>query len=124
MFRQFLLAYLLLPVTLGLSWFWFLAAQQRYLWGHTTIGAARFHSTVTGKDLLVLHLVNLLLLLVTTGIAWPWARVRNLCFAAQYMTLNGPLDVARITQEAQEVSATGDELAGFLGFLDTGFDLG
>ncbi len=107
--------------TLGVCWIWYLARKRRFFWDHTYFGAARFRSTVAGGSLLGLYMVNALLLLVTLGLAWPWVRVRNMRFAFRYLSLEGPLDLERIQQQAQVASATGEGLAGF---LDTGFDLG
>lgn len=113
-------------VALGLAasvvaWVWFDARRQRYFWDHTSFGTARFHSTVTAGALLRLSLGNLLLLVGTLGLAWPWVTVRSVRFAFRYLTLEGPLDLAAIQQDAQVVTATGEGLAGF---LDAGFDLG
>jgi uncharacterized membrane protein YjgN (DUF898 family) len=121
LFGPFLLSVLLTLPTLGLCWVWFLAHKRRFFWEHTTFGAARFGSTVTGGALLGLWLVNAILLVCTLGLAWPWVRVRTIDFAFRYLALDGPLDLERIRQQAQEASATGEGLAGF---LDTGFDLG
>jgi uncharacterized membrane protein YjgN (DUF898 family) len=115
-----------LPALVGLGlvggvWSWFSAKKQRYLWDHTTFEAARFHSTVTGRTLFGLRLGNLALLVLTLGLAWPWVTVRNARVALRYLTLEGPLDLETIQQEAQLPSATGEALAGF---LDAGFDLG
>jgi uncharacterized membrane protein YjgN (DUF898 family) len=121
LFGTFLLSVLLTLPTLGLCWVWFLAHKRRFFWEHTTFGAARFGSTVTGGALLGLWVVNAILLVCTLGLAWPWVRVRNIDFAFRYLALDGPLDLERIRQQAQEASATGEGLAGF---LDTGFDLG
>ncbi len=118
---SYLLALLLTLPTLGLSWFWFFARRRRYFWNHTFFATARFSSTVTGGRLLLLTLTNLLLLLLTFGLAWPWVAVRSIRFEFRYLTLRGPLDLARIQQEAQAATATGEGLAGF---LDTGFDFG
>jgi uncharacterized membrane protein YjgN (DUF898 family) len=118
--EHFVLAVLLTPFTLGLYWFWWAARKRRYLWGHTRFGAASFRSTVTGDALLGLYALNALLLLCTLGLAWPWVKVRNIDFAYRYLTLVGPLDLARIQQQAQFPSTTGEGLAGF---FDTGFDL-
>jgi uncharacterized membrane protein YjgN (DUF898 family) len=71
--------------------------------------------------LLLLSLGNVLLLIVTLGFGWPWVVVRNARFALRYLTLEGPLDLAAIHQEAQAASATGEGLAGI---LDAGFDFG
>ena len=116
------MAILLTLPTLGLCWIWFAARKRRYFWDHTCVSAARFHSTVTGGALLGLYVVNLLLLIVTLGLAWPWVKCRNVRFTFRYLTLEGPLDMAGIQQEAQvAVAATGEGLASF---LDMDFDLG
>jgi uncharacterized membrane protein YjgN (DUF898 family) len=109
-----------LPI-LAVCWIWYVASKRRFFWEHTSFGAARFRSTVTGGALLGLYVVNALLLLLTLGLAWPWVRVRNIRFAFRYLSLEGPLDLERVQQQAQIASATGEGLAGF---LDTGFDLG
>jgi uncharacterized membrane protein YjgN (DUF898 family) len=76
---------------------------------------------MTGSLFFLLKLSNLLLLVVTLGLAWPWVVVRNIRFDSQYLALRGALDLAGIQQDAQAASATGEALSGF---LDTGFDLG
>jgi len=111
---------LFLP-TLGAVWAWFSAKKLRYFWDHTVFGDARFRSTVTGRALFRLRLVNLVLLVLTLGLAWPWVTVRSTRFAFRYLTLAGPLDLETIQQEAQEATAMGEGLSGF---LDVGFDLG
>jgi uncharacterized membrane protein YjgN (DUF898 family) len=120
LFLFYLQASLLTLPTLGLSWVWYIARKRRYFWDHTSFGAARFSCTVTGRALLGLWAVNLLLLVGTLGIAWPWVRVRNIHFAFHNLALTGPLDLARIQQEAQRVSTMGEGLSGF---FDSGFDL-
>lgn len=120
LFWVYVQAILLTLPTLGLSWVWYIARKRRYFWDHTSFGAARFSCTVTGRALLGLWAVNLLLLVGTLGIAWPWVRVRNVHFAFRNLALLGPLDLARIQQEAQRVSTMGEGLSGF---FDSGFDL-
>jgi uncharacterized membrane protein YjgN (DUF898 family) len=117
---SFILAIVLTIPTLGLCWFWFVARKRRYFWDHTLFASARFHSTVTGGALLGLYAVNALLLVFTLGLAWPWVKVRNINFAFRYVSIEGPLDLARIQQQAQYASSTGEALAGF---FDSGFDL-
>jgi uncharacterized membrane protein YjgN (DUF898 family) len=75
---------------------------------------------MTGGALLGLWAVNALLLVCTLGLAWPWVRVRNIHFAFRYLALVGPLDLARIQQQAQQVGTIGEGLSGF---FDSGFDL-
>jgi uncharacterized membrane protein YjgN (DUF898 family) len=121
LFKPFLVALLLGIPTLGLSWVWFMAARQRYFWERTCLDEVRFRCTVTGGRLLGLYLTNFLLLIVTLGFAWSWVMVRNINFTFSYMTLEGTMDLAKVRQEAQTASATGDMLAGF---MDAGLDVG
>jgi uncharacterized membrane protein YjgN (DUF898 family) len=102
------------PFTLGLSWFGFAAKKTRYFASHTTFGAARFQSRVRALPLAWLTISNLLGLIFTLGLAWPWLSVRSLRFAYANLSLNGPLALDSITQQAQTVTATGEGLAGFL----------
>jgi len=110
----FLLMVLLFLPTLGLSWFWFSARRQRFFTAHTRFGATRFRSTVTGGRLAWLTLSNVAAIVLTLGLAWPWTVVRGVRFAFRYLTLQGPLDLADVRQEAQAASATGEGLAGLL----------
>jgi uncharacterized membrane protein YjgN (DUF898 family) len=121
LYKSYLMAYLLTPVTLGLSWFWFAAAKQRYFWDHTMIDGARFCSTVRGGSLARLKIVNLLILVLSLGFAWPWVTVRNARFILANLALEGAVDLAAIKQAPQSASSTGEGLSGF---LDSGFDLG
>ena len=121
LFKRFLVALLLGIPTLGLSWVWFMAARQRYFWERTGLDDVRFRCTVTGGRLLGLYLTNFLLLIVTLGFAWSWVMVRNINFTFSYLTLEGTMDLAKVRQEAQTASATGDMLAGF---VDAGLDVG
>ena len=124
LFGSYVLMLVLLPFTLGLSWFWFQAKRHRYLWGHTSFATARFQSTVTWGPLFFLKLGNFLLLVLTLSLGWPWVMVRNIKFTFKHVSLEGPLDVDAIQQEAQLASTTGEGLTSFFDFLEAGFDLG
>ena len=82
---------------------------------------ARFRSMMTGGGLFGLYLVNLMLLVVTLGFAWPWVRVRNARFTYATLTLEGAIDLDGIVQSAPTGSATGDAVSSFFG---SGFDFG
>ena len=110
----FLKMILLFVPTLGLAWFWFSARRQRYFTGHTRFGTTAFRSEVTGGRLAWLTLGNLVALVITVGLAWPWTVVRGLRFTLRYTTLQGPLDVSDVRQDARAASATGEGLAGLL----------
>ncbi len=118
--RPFLLAVLLFVPTLGLSWFWFVAGRHRYFADHTRFGGARFRSTVTGGAQARLTLGNTVALVATLGLAWPWTLVRWLHFTFRYLTLEGPLELETVEQDARGARATGEALAGILD-ADLGF---
>ncbi len=124
LFHIHLVGGLLTMLTFGLYWFWFTAEKQRYYWQHTSFGTARLNSTITGGKLLELKVVNWFLLIVSMGLAYPWVWVRETEFLFAHLSVEGPLDLASIQQEAQAASATGEGMAEFLetDFLD--FDLG
>lgn len=123
LFKSYLLTLLLLLPTLGMYWFWFEAKKQRYLWANTTIGGARFCSTVTGGGLLLLTIGNFFLTILTFGLGLPWVAVRNARFLCRHLSVEGPLELGAIEQEAQVATATGEGLASFLD-MDSGFDFG
>jgi uncharacterized membrane protein YjgN (DUF898 family) len=112
--RPFLVMILLFLPTLGLSWFWFSARRQRYFTEHTRFGTTMFRCEVTGGRQAWLTLSNLVVLVATVGLAWPWTVVRGLRFTFRYTTLQGPLDVGDVRQDARDASATGEGLAGLL----------
>ena len=118
---SFLLALLLFIPTFGLYWFWFKAKMRRYLYGHTSIGPARLKSTVTGGRLLLLTLTNGLLLIFSLGFAWSWVMVRTVKFNYAYLSLEGPLDLASIQQDAKAATAMGEGLESIMD-LDSGFE--
>jgi uncharacterized membrane protein YjgN (DUF898 family) len=112
--RPFLGMVLLFVPTLGLSWFWFSARRNRFFTGHTTFGETRFRSTVTGGRLAWLQISNVVAIVLTLGLAWPWTVARVVRFYFRYLTLEGPLDVSNVYQDARAASATGEGLAGLL----------
>ncbi|HZF05195.1 MAG TPA: DUF898 family protein, partial [Patescibacteria group bacterium] len=99
--------------TFGLAWFWFAAKRQRYYAEHTRFAGARFRSAVTGPKLAWLTISTWIGLLCTVGLAWPWLTVRTTRRGFAWLSLDGPLALESITQQAQQVSATGEGLAGF-----------
>ena len=103
--------------------FWYLAYRHRYYWSHTSFQAARFRSTVTAGKLLWLWVSNLLLIVVTLGIAIPWVLARNVRFNLANITLIGSLDLSSVVQEAQQAGAGAESLAGMLNIDFAGFDL-
>jgi uncharacterized membrane protein YjgN (DUF898 family) len=57
LFKRWLVAWLLFIPTIGLSWVWYKAAEERYLVGSTTFQNVRFSSTLTGGQIFRLYLI-------------------------------------------------------------------
>jgi uncharacterized membrane protein YjgN (DUF898 family) len=104
-----------------LLWLPYSVKEQRYFWEQTSIGSAQFQLPITLWPYLKLKLGNLLLILCTLGLAWPWTTIRNLRFITDQLTLVGPEHFNEIVQAYDGAPPTGE---GLDGFLDTGFDLG
>ncbi|HSR11180.1 MAG TPA: YjgN family protein [Thermodesulfobacteriota bacterium] len=121
LFREYWRALLLCVPTLGVYYFWFKAKKERFFWEHTSFEGLHFRSTMTGGGLLRLWALNLVLVVSTAGMALPWVTVRNLRYTISSLVVEGLLDPATISQEAEDSSAAGEFLDGF---MDTGFDVG
>ena len=117
LFGRYVVSFLLTIPTLGLIWFWYMAAEARYVFEHTRFQQIRFRLSFTGGALLWLMVSNLLLLVVTLGLAFPWVLVRGVRFFTDRFEVVGQIDYASIAQSAERMPKTGEGLA-------EAFDLG
>jgi uncharacterized membrane protein YjgN (DUF898 family) len=101
--------------TLGLIWFWYKAAEYRYMAAHTQFQGARFTVTISGSQLLRLTLGNWLLLLVTLGLAYPLTLMRKARALCLSLVVEGPVVYEVIAQCAQPTSSLGEGLIGVFG---------
>ncbi|MBI5561537.1 MAG: zinc-ribbon domain-containing protein [Deltaproteobacteria bacterium] len=113
-FRRMIIGMLLMPATFGIYWFWYRAQLMRYDWGHTSIQSVRFSSSITGGQLFGYHLVNLLIVVFTLGIGYPWFVKRKTEFWTRYVAMTGEFDFDRIRQAPSDAKASGDDLADML----------
>jgi uncharacterized membrane protein YjgN (DUF898 family) len=88
------------------------ARTMNALWGHLRVGPVRFESRLRARDLAWLYLSNLAALVLTLGLAAPWAAVRTMRYRASKTTLfaSGPLE-AFVQAETEQVSVAGEEVA-------------
>lgn len=121
LFSNYFIALILALPTLFISLFWYHVIKTRYVWNHTTLGEGRFNCTITFGGQFAISFVNALLVIFTLGFGFPWAQTRALNYTLSNLTLDGPVDLAAIQQDAQSVNATGEELSSF---LELDFDLG
>src|SRR4051812_5427143 len=110
---------------LYLMWFAYPRARVGNLvWNKLTIGGGasgapqvRFENHLRARDLAWLYFVNVLALVVTLGLATPWAVVRTMRYRADKMTLQviGGLD-GFVAAQATEVAAAPEEVGEMFGF--------
>jgi uncharacterized membrane protein YjgN (DUF898 family) len=105
----FMLAPLGIYVGLLLIGPYFTARLQNLVWNHTTLAPHRFRSEVRASQLFFIVLTNYILIALTLGLFYPFARVRSTRYRVESMTMMaaGPLD-AFVAGEQQQVGALGD----------------
>lgn len=113
----------LAALAIGAAWVWFWAFRHRYFWAHTSFASTRFRSTVTAARLIGLEIINLLLLIITLGLAFPWVMVRSFHFFFHHVMVTGPLDLAAVVQDAQAAGATVESAADVFDLDLFGIDL-
>ncbi|MEX1167380.1 MAG: DUF898 family protein, partial [Hydrogenophaga sp.] len=95
--------------------------MQNLVWSHTQSQYLRLNSQLRMAPLLRVSLVNWLLILVTLGLYWPFAKVRlaRLKLEAMSVVVEGDVDdwVAQASQDPQ--GALGDAAGDFFG-IDMG----
>jgi len=82
------------------------------VWNHLSVGPMRFESVLRARDLIWLYFSNFVAVVLTVGLATPWATVRSMRYRVSKTTAiaSGPLD-SFAQGEAQKVSVAGEEVA-------------
>jgi uncharacterized membrane protein YjgN (DUF898 family) len=86
--------------------------------GHTVLdGRHKLDATLSPWTMLWIGLSNLVLILVSIGLLYPWARVRVARYLADHMDLLAASNLEEFTSEAFATqNAIGEEIAGFFDF--------
>ena len=110
--------YILVPLIVGS---YVGSRMQNLLWSNTQSQRLRLHSALRMGPLLRVSLVNWLLIAITLGLYWPFAKVRTarLKLEAMSVEVDGDVDewVARASPDTQ--GALGDAAGDFFG-IDLG----
>ena len=86
-------------------------------WNALEVGSVRFESTLRAGRLLWIYFTNALGVLVTLGLAIPWATIRSTRYRAECLTLICHGSLADFTAlSTPEVSPTGEAIADLLDF--------
>ncbi len=97
---------------------YFASRTQNLLWNNTRSQKIQFRSALTWGDLLAVTAVNWLLIVLTLGLYWPWARVRSARVRLNALTVMADGDIAEWTADmpASERGALGDAAGDYMGF--------
>lgn len=95
-------AFVLFSMASALISLWYVALFERHVIGRTTLGPLRFSSTLTGRGLLWLSLVNAVVLLVTLGLGFPVVLQRTMRFLARNLWVSGALDLPALEQRTTQ----------------------
>lgn len=104
------------PLVLIASVFWYLAFQMRTFARAITLDNVRFDFQVSGWGLARLHLVNLLIVFGSFGLAVPFAQTRKVRYYFNHLTVSGTLDAPEIRQNNLYRPVLGEGLAEFFNF--------
>jgi uncharacterized membrane protein YjgN (DUF898 family) len=84
-------------------------------WEHATLGPIRFRCTLGARRLFRLYLENIAAIVLTVGLATPWAVVRTLRYRTENFVVIAPQGLDGFPGRAgQGLGATGEELAEML----------
>jgi uncharacterized membrane protein YjgN (DUF898 family) len=86
-------------------------------WNQATLGNVHFACTLKATKLFGIYVANILAILVTLGLATPWAVVRTMRYRAENLEIvaAGSLE-AFVTAESANVSAAGEEVGEMFDF--------
>ena len=109
------LGYLLLIIVMMTSQAYFIASSRNYLFQQTEISAEGIKlNPVSDLRMWPLYWVmtsNLLMIVFTVGLAYPFAKVRKVRLLTEATQLNGSMDLSDITDQVKEKeNALGDEI--------------
>ncbi len=112
---------LLTIVTLGIYSFWFAKERFDFLVKHITLHqdekVMKIRSHFSVGDYFSLTIVNVLLLFITLGFAYPWVVVRSINFIVKSAEAIGDIDLNTISQtEAEYRDAFGEDMMDVVDF--------
>jgi uncharacterized membrane protein YjgN (DUF898 family) len=82
------------------------------IWNHTTLEHIGFASNQRMRDLLWIYLSNMFALIITLGLATPWAQIRLARYHMEHLAVTGEADLDKFVGEKKEATrALGEEIA-------------
>lgn len=82
------------------------------VWNNTTLDKLSFKCSLRARDFIWLYFTNILAIMLTFGLATPWAQVRMAKYRTSKLQIVGDVDFERFVGDKKaKVKATGEELA-------------
>ena len=110
------IAWVLTPIAFVFTWILYKGFELRTLIGRLRFEGVQFQFDARGGELFWLLFGNLLITLLTLGIAAPVAQRRVAAFVALHLSATGVADLDNIIQSAQEVPGISEGIADALDF--------
>jgi uncharacterized membrane protein YjgN (DUF898 family) len=116
---------LLMIITLGIYWFWYARNVYRWTAANTVIvqgeTKAALSTPITAGALFKFWVPNLLLLVVTLGLAFPWFTVNSMKFFFANLTLPDAIDLETVAQgDTPSANSLGETMHDYLDLGDFG----
>jgi uncharacterized membrane protein YjgN (DUF898 family) len=92
-------------------WAVYTAKELRTFANYTRFDGVPFSMNATTWSVIRLTIINLLLILFTLGIAWPFVQQRTVKFVVDRITMDGLVDIDRIRQSQAKLDTRGEGLA-------------
>ena len=82
------------------------------IWNNTTLDKLSFSSNLRARDFIWLYFSNIVAIMLTFGLATPWAQIRMAHYRASKLQIVGDVDFDQFVGDKKaEVKATGEEVA-------------
>lgn len=101
----------LTALIIPMLWAIYIAKELRTFANYTRFDGAAFKLDATAGSIIWLAVVNLLILIFSLGIAWPYINQRTVKFVVDRLSLDGFIDVDRIRQSQVPLDKRGEGLA-------------
>lgn len=101
---------------------YFKARIGNLIWNNTTLEDLSFKSSLRVRDFWWIYMTNMIAIILTFGLATPWAQVRTARYRASKLQIVGDVDFDQFVGDKKDaVRATGEEIADF---FDADFSFG
>ncbi|MBL8791483.1 MAG: DUF898 domain-containing protein [Rhizobiales bacterium] len=107
----FLVFMVLTALIIPMLWSIYVAKELRTFANYTRFDGAAFKLEATAGAVIWLTVINLLIIIFTLGIGWPYVNQRTVKFVVDRISLEGMIDVDRIRQSQVPLDRRGEGLA-------------